>query len=212
LLDSAPGLRVPGCWNGFELATRAILGQQITVRGATTLAGRIVRAFGRPIPGPAPLTHLFPEPEILADADLTSIGLPTARRQTIRALARAVCDGRIRFEGIVESDTFLQRLTEIPGIGKWTAQYVAMRALGEPDAFPVGDVALLSALNLAKAADLEPRSIAWRPWRAYATMYLWNSPHESARKTRPSPQSSLVSPVVNLLTAKSPVRSEKVRW
>jgi len=179
LVDSAPGLRVPGCWNGFELATRAILGQQITVRSATTLAGRIVRMFGRVIPATAELTHLFPTPEVLADADVSSIGMPRARAETIRALARAVCDRRINFEGIVESESFLGRLMEIPGIGKWTAQYVAMRALGEPDAFPVGDAAVLSALNLKVPVELERRAEAWRPWRAYATMYLWNGSNPS---------------------------------
>ena len=175
LVESAPGLRVPGCWNGFELATRAILGQQITVRAATSLAGRIVKAFGRVFPGTGSLTHLFPPPEILADADLTGIGMPKARGETIRALARAVCDGRIRFEGIVESTSFLQSLTEIRGIGKWTAQYVAMRALGEPDAFPAGDAALLTSMNLTDPTELEFRAEAWRPWRAYATMYLWKA-------------------------------------
>ena len=179
-VNAAPGLRVPGCWNGFELATRAILGQQISVRGATTLAGRIATTFGQAFQGTGSLTHLFPLPETLADADLSSIGLPKARQETIRALARAVCEGRIRFEGIVESESFLQRLMEIPGIGRWTAQYVAMRALGEPDAFPVGDVALLSALKLTNHAELERRSAAWRPWRAYATMYLWRGLSESS--------------------------------
>jgi AraC family transcriptional regulator of adaptative response / DNA-3-methyladenine glycosylase II len=175
LVESAPGLRVPGCWNGFELATRAILGQQITVRSATTLAGRIVKMFGRAFPATAELTHLFPTPEVLADADLSNIGMPRARGETIRALARAVCNRRISFDGIVESESFLARLMEIPGIGKWTAQYVAMRALGEPDAFPSGDAAVLSALNLSVASELERRAEAWRPWRAYATMYLWNA-------------------------------------
>jgi AraC family transcriptional regulator, regulatory protein of adaptative response / DNA-3-methyladenine glycosylase II len=175
LVASAPGLRVPGCWNGFELATRAILGQQISVRGATTLAGRLVRAFGQTFPGTTDLTHLFPAAEILADGNLTEIGLPRARGETIRALARAVCDRQISFEGIVECESFLGRLMEIPGIGKWTAQYVAMRALGEPDAFPVGDAALLSALRVSGLADLDRRAEAWRPWRAYATMYLWNT-------------------------------------
>ena len=174
-VESAPGLRVPGCWNGFELATRAILGQQITVQNATTLAGRIVKAFGRVFPGSGSLTHLFPPPEILADADLAGIGLTRARGETIRALARAVCEGRIDFEGIVECTSFLQSLTEIPGIGKWTAQYVAMRALGEPDAFPVGDAALLTVPNLTSPVELELRAEAWRPWRAYATMYLWKA-------------------------------------
>lgn len=182
LVDSAPGLRVPGCWNGFELATRAILGQQITVRAATSLAGRIVKEFGKAFPGTGSLTHLFPSPEILADADLRGIGMPKARAETIRALARAVSDGRIRFEGIVDSTSFLQLLTEIPGIGKWTAQYVAMRALGEPDAFPVGDAALLTALNLKSPAELEFRAEAWRPWRAYATMYLWKAATQAKRR------------------------------
>ena len=177
-LESAPGLRVPGCWNGFELAVRAILGQQITVRGATVLAGRIATAFGQPLYAGNGLTHLFPAPEALADGKLTNIGLPSARAETIRALARAVCDGRICFDGIVDSD-LLTRLCEIPGIGKWTAQYVAMRALGEPDAFPVGDLGLLRALPLGSARELERRAEAWRPWRAYAAMYLWNVASEN---------------------------------
>ena len=101
------------------------------------------------------------------------MGMPGARAATIRALAQAVCDGRISFEGIVASDDFLNRLSEIPGIGKWTAQYVAMRALGEPDAFPSGDLGLLRALDLKNSRELESRAQAWRPWRAYATMYLW---------------------------------------
>jgi AraC family transcriptional regulator of adaptative response / DNA-3-methyladenine glycosylase II len=174
-----PGIRVPGCWNGFELATRAILGQQITVKGATALAGRIVCSFGKPFATASGLTHLFPPPEVLADAKLASIGLPGARADTIRALARAVCDGKIRFEGVVESDAFLNRLCEIPGIGKWTAQYVAMRALGEPDAFPSSDLGLLHALALGSPRELEQRAEAWRPWRAYAAMYLWRIASES---------------------------------
>ena len=173
-LKAHPGLRVPGCWNGFELATRAVLGQQISVKGATTLAGRIARTFGQPFLGARGLTHLFPTPEILSNARLAGIGLPRARAETIQALARAVCSGQIRFDGIVDSDDFLTRLCQIPGIGKWTAQYVAMRALGEPDAFPGGDLGLLHALKLESAGELEQRAEAWRPWRAYAAMYLWN--------------------------------------
>jgi AraC family transcriptional regulator of adaptative response / DNA-3-methyladenine glycosylase II len=172
-VEADPGLRVPGCWNGFELATRAILGQQITVKGATSLAGRMVSAFGQPFRGASGLTHLFPSPEALADAKLGDIGLTGARAETIRALARAVCAGKINFEGIVDSDAFLHRLCEIPGIGKWTAQYVAMRALGEPDAFPSADLGLLRALDLGTARELEQLAEGWRPWRAYAAMYLW---------------------------------------
>jgi len=179
LVEADPGLRVPGCWNGFELATRAILGQQITVKGATALAGRIAKTFGKPYPAADGLTHLFPPPQVLADARFANIGLPGARAETIRALARAVCDGRISFEGVVDSDAFLDRLCQIPGIGKWTAQYVAMRALGEPDAFPSSDLGLLHAAALASPRELEHRAEAWRPWRAYATMYLWNIASES---------------------------------
>ncbi len=173
LVKADPGLRVPGCWNGFELATRAILGQQITVKGATALAGRMISSFGKPFSGARGLTYLFPQPGVLADAKLASIGLPGARAETIRALARAVCDGRISFEGVVDSDAFLRRLCEIPGIGKWTAQYVAMRALAEPDAFPIGDLGLLRATAVGSSRELERRAEAWRPWRAYAAMYLW---------------------------------------
>ncbi len=172
-VDATPGLRVPGCWNGFELATRAILGQQISVKGATTLSGRIAKIFGRPFSAANSLTHLFPPAEVLAEADLTRAGVTRARSETIRTLARAVCDGLISFEGVVDSDRFLTRLREVSGIGEWTAQYVAMRVLGEPDAFLSGDVGLLRALALKSSRELERRAEAWRPWRAYATMYLW---------------------------------------
>jgi AraC family transcriptional regulator of adaptative response / DNA-3-methyladenine glycosylase II len=189
-IASHPGLRVPGCWNGFELAVRAILGQQITVKGATALAGRIVQTFGQPFAAANNLTHLFPLPEVLADAKLASVGMPGARAETIRALARAVCEGQISFDGVTDSDAFLTRLCEIPGIGKWTAQYVAMRALGEPDAFPSGDVGLLRALDLENSGELERRAEAWRPWRAYAAMYLWNIANGSgARESKVSGKS-----------------------
>ena len=177
-LDANPGLRVPGCWNGFELAVRAILGQQITVKGATALAGRMAATFGEPFAAAGNLTHVFPTPAALADANLAGIGLTKARAGTIRALARAVSDGQINFEGIVDIDGFLRRLREIPGIGDWTAQYIAMRALREPDAFPSGDLGLLRALDIRTPRELERRAEAWRPWRAYAAMYLWSSPDE----------------------------------
>lgn len=187
-LKADPGLRLPGCWNGFELATRAILGQQISVRGATTLAGRLVRNFGQPFSASSDLTHLFPPPEVLADASLARIGLPGVRAETIRALARAVSDGQISFEGIVDLDAFLQRLCSIPGIGKWTAQYVAMRALGEPDAFPSADLALLRNSGLSSSRELERRAEAWRPWRAYAAIYLWNvTRNGGVRNQKPLP-------------------------
>jgi len=187
-ITAVPGLRVPGCWNAFELTVRAILGQQISVKGATTLAGRIAKSFGQPFSGPVGLTHIFPTPEILADAKLSSVGLTKKRAETIRALARAVCSGEICFEGIRDSNVFLTRLVELPGIGNWTAQYVAMRALGEPDAFPAGDLALLRASNSTTSRELEKRAEAWRPWRSYATMYLWSV----AKKTSAVGTASLV--------------------
>jgi AraC family transcriptional regulator, regulatory protein of adaptative response / DNA-3-methyladenine glycosylase II len=175
-IESVPGLRVAGCWDGFELAIRAILGQQISVRAATTLAGRLASTFGRPFPGNGGLAHLFPTPEVLAEANVACIGLPRLRAETICAFARAVCSGRIRFDGRIDSTQLRDRLCEIRGIGRWTAQYVSMRALGEPDAFPSGDLGLLHAMSLKSAKELEGRAEAWRPWRAYATMYLWNVP------------------------------------
>src|SRR5438874_63815 len=128
-IDAAPGMRVPGCWNGFELAVRAVLRQQITVKGAAALAGRLARSFGYSFSTPAGLTHIFPGPEVLADANLASIGLPKARAGTIRAIARAVCDRTISLEGIVDVDAFVSGLQQIPGIVEWTAQYIAMSAL-----------------------------------------------------------------------------------
>ena len=174
-IRAEPGLRVPGCWNGFELTIRAILGQKMTLKGATALVGRIAESYGQPISDADDLTHLFPTPEVLADAKLAGLGLTEERAETIHTLARAVCDGAISFERIVDSDAFLAQLREIPGIGCWTAQYVAMRALGEPDAFPTGDVGLLRALGLKTSLELEKRAEAWRPWRSYASMYLWST-------------------------------------
>ncbi len=179
-IAAAPGLRVPGSWSGLELATRAVLGQQITVKAASKLAGRIVQAFGSPCALAPGITHLFPTPEALADVDLTRVGVTAARATTIRCLARAVRDRKISFEGIVNVEEFLDRLQEIPGIGHWTAQYIAMRGLGEPDTFPAGDLGLVRALSLKNARELESRAESWRPWRAYAAMYLWQVANETA--------------------------------
>ena len=183
-LQADPGLRVPGCWNPFELTVRAILGQQVTVKGATALAGRLTSVFGKHFVGPQGLTHLFPTPDILSTAKLASVGLTGARAETIRSLARAVVRGKIKFEGVVDSEEFLSRLCEVPGIGPWTAQYVAMRALREPDAFPSSDLGLLRALSSTNARELERRSEPWRPWRAYAAMYLWRIPVQQKRASQ----------------------------
>ncbi len=171
-VEADPGLRVPGCWNGFELAVHAILGEQISLKGATSLCGRIVREFGKSYTSAPGLTHLFPPAEVLANANLSGIGLPSGQAEAISALARVVCDGQIHFEGVVDSEDFLTRLSRVRGVGKSTAQYVAMRALNEPDAFPSGDRGLQRALGVRSSRELERRAEAWRPWRAYAAMYL----------------------------------------
>ena len=181
-----PGLRVPGCWDGFELAVRAILGQQVSVSGASTLAGRLIRTFGTPIIATPPLNHLFPTPEVLAVADIVRIGLPKKRAGTIRAFAKAVTEGRVAFSSVANVEGFQTRLRELPGIGDWTAQYIAMRALGDPDAFPASDLGLLRASSLGNQLELAERAEAWRPWRAYAAMYLWESPTEGKLTKQPS--------------------------
>jgi AraC family transcriptional regulator, regulatory protein of adaptative response / DNA-3-methyladenine glycosylase II len=181
-IEAIPGLRVPGCWDGFELAVRAILGQQVSVKAASTLAGRLVRVFGTPIAASPPLTHLFPRPELLAEADVARIGLPRKRAQTVRALAREVSEGRIVFGQVHNVRDFQARLQELPGIGDWTAQYIAMRALGEPDAFPASDLGLLRYASLDHEHELLRRAEAWRPWRAYAAMYLWQGGDEVFKK------------------------------
>ena len=181
LLAARPGLRVPGAWDPFEIAVRAILGQQVSVRGARTLAGRLVAAFGRPIPGRGAdgLTHLFPSPAVLAAADLSGIGVPSARANAIRALALAVHTKKVELSAPRGLDDLEQRLCALPGIGPWTAQYVALRAFGEPDAFPAGDLGLRRALEAAgtsaDVAALRARAASWSPFRAYATLHLWNS-------------------------------------
>lgn len=166
LVRKRPGLRVPGAWDTFELTIRAVLGQQVSVRGASTLAGRLVERFGRPLATPTGgVTHLFPRAEDLAEADVGCIGIPGKRAETVRSVATVAADGRL------EAPTLL--LCALPGIGEWTAGYVAMRAFGDPDAFPAGDLVLLRAASAASPRELERRAERWRPWRAYAAMHLW---------------------------------------
>lgn len=170
LLRAYPGLRVPGCWDGFEIAVRAILGQQVSVKAATTMAGRIASEFGTPVPESDGV--LFPTAATLAQADVTRIGLTKQRAQSIRELAARVRDSEITFDGSLDPQKFEEKITKVPGIGAWTAQYIAMR-LGEPDAFPSSDLYLR---DVAREAD------AWRPWRAYAAMYLWKRNQNGATK------------------------------
>ncbi len=185
------GIRVPGACDPFEITVRAILGQQISVSAATTMAGRIASRWGKALPsgewgvgsGEWRLTHLFPAPSQLADAPLEEVGILGSRAETIRALARGVRDGSVPFDGVSTIDA----VRAIPGIGDWTAQYVAMRALNEPDAFPSGDLILRRMAGDLTARELERRSDAWRPWRAYAVMLLWQAASDGkqpARRTR----------------------------
>ncbi|MGH7858365.1 MAG: AlkA N-terminal domain-containing protein, partial [Candidatus Binatia bacterium] len=185
-LERHPGVRVPGAWDGFELAVRAILGQQVTVRGATTLCGRLVRAFGTALPeASGALTHLFPRPEALAGGDLSHIGIPKARAEALRALADAVASGRLAIRSGASLEDVVARLTALPGIGAWTAHYVAMRAFGETDAFPASDLGLRRALSNGRPASpraIETMAEAWRPWRAYGVMLLWLQDAANARE------------------------------
>lgn len=180
LVRQRPGLRVPGAWDPFELAVRAFLGQQVSVRAARTLAGRLAARWGTPLPVARPgLTHVFPGAAALAAADLSGVGLTGARARALSAFAGAVASGAVALHGGPDLDETVRRLAELPGVGPWTAQYVAMRALGEPDAFPDGDLGLRKALSdgpdPASAAALRRRAEAWRPWRAYAALHLWTS-------------------------------------
>jgi AraC family transcriptional regulator of adaptative response / DNA-3-methyladenine glycosylase II len=178
-----PGLRIPGAWDPFEIAVRAVLGQQVSVAAATTLVGRLVRACGAPFDAGQGLTHLFPTAAAIAQADLGALGVPGRRAQTLRALARAVAAGELVLTHDADADATTRRLMDIPGIGPWTAQYVALRGLGDPDAFPAGDLALRRAAGggtVMATADLEALAEDWRPWRGYAAMHLWEMSRETA--------------------------------
>jgi len=173
-----PGLRVPGALSGFELALRAVLGQQISVKAATTIFGRFVETFGSKVETPDPdVDRIAPDAADLANANLQQLidrGLTQKRAETVRALARATADGAVKLEPPVDFATMRGLLQELPGIGPWTAEYIAMRALGDPDAFPSSDLGLLNALKLEKPAALQGMSEAWRPFRAYAALHLWH--------------------------------------
>jgi AraC family transcriptional regulator of adaptative response / DNA-3-methyladenine glycosylase II len=181
LLESAvalrPGLRVPGAFDGFELAVRAILGQQISVKAATTLAARFVERFGAPAGTPQPgVTRLTPDAAQVARASIDQVaglGIIESRARGIVALAGELASGRLRLEPGADPAVTMDRLTQLPGIGSWTAQYIAMRALRWPDAFPREDVVVRAALGGVTGRRAEAMSQAWRPWRSYATMHLW---------------------------------------
>lgn len=184
LVSARPGLRVPGAWDGFELAVRAILGQQITVSAATGLAGKLVSLYGEQIVDPAALdhglTHLFPTPRRLAGADLAALGMPKARLTALSSLAAAVVADPLIFGPRRTLEAAIAQLRSLAGIGEWTAQYIAMRELREPDAFPAADIGLLRAMSDAGGvrplpAEMLAHAERWRPWRAYAALHLWAS-------------------------------------
>jgi AraC family transcriptional regulator, regulatory protein of adaptative response / DNA-3-methyladenine glycosylase II len=178
LVRERPGLRIPGAWDPFECTVRAVLGQQVSVAAGRTFAARIVARAGRRVDGGGDaLTHLFPAPAELAEANLDGLGITGGRIAALKALACAVAERRIDFHA--PADEVCARLAELPGFGDWTAQYVALRALGEPDAFPSGDLILRRAVAAGgpslSTRQLAARAEAWRPWRAYAVMHLWRS-------------------------------------
>jgi AraC family transcriptional regulator, regulatory protein of adaptative response / DNA-3-methyladenine glycosylase II len=174
-----PGLRVPGCFDGFEIAVRAILGQQISVKAARTMAGRFAAAFGTRVSTPFEgVTLLFPrandvgaqEPERVAE-----LGIVRTRARTIVTLAQAIARGELRLDPGADVESTLVTLRSIPGIGEWTAQYIAMRALAWRDAFPHSDLGLMKALQERNPRRVLAKAEAWRPWRAYALMHLWHT-------------------------------------
>ncbi len=188
LVRKRPGLRLPSGWDGFEIAVRAVVGQQVSVPAARTVTARLSQQYGTPLHTPFAngISHLFPTPAALADADLGSVGLPRARAATVNAVARALLDGRVDFRSERTLEDFVSRWVALPGIGPWTANYIAMRALGHPDAFPADDLVLQKAVpqdgSRMTAKALTVRAETWRPWRAYAVIQLW-------RDSMPAPAS-----------------------
>jgi AraC family transcriptional regulator of adaptative response / DNA-3-methyladenine glycosylase II len=178
LVRSRPGLRAPGAVDGAEWAVRVVLGQHISVRAARTVAGRLVAVYGKPLDRPdGALTHAFPPPETLVEADLESLGLTKARAAAVRELARQISGGDLVLDVGADRSAAEERLLAIPGIGPWTVAHVALRSLGDPDAFPAGDLGLQLAATRLGLADhavaLTHRANRWRPWRGYAAHYLW---------------------------------------
>jgi AraC family transcriptional regulator of adaptative response / DNA-3-methyladenine glycosylase II len=184
LAEGAPGLRVPGAFGGFEIGVRAIAGQQVSVRAMATLVSRIAERFGAPLAdAPAGLARTFPAAEMLAEtspAEIARLGMPAPRARAIVGLARAVADG-LDLSPAADPEATIAALESLPGIGAWTAHYVALRALGWPDAFPHADLGALRALGETSPARVLARAEAWRPWRGYALMHLWSQHGRGSR-------------------------------
>ncbi|MCP4021345.1 MAG: DNA-3-methyladenine glycosylase 2 family protein [Desulfobacteraceae bacterium] len=173
------GIRVPGSWDFFELAMRAVIGQQISVKGATTILGRIADQLGEKVRGFNGLTRAFPSADQLCDADLTGIGLTRSRMDTILSLANCIREGKLDTSPYADPGQLKKDLLVIKGIGNWTAQYIIMRTVKYPDAFPEADLGLLKAVSLGTSSSdkkqLKHLSESWKPWRSYAAMYLWST-------------------------------------
>jgi AraC family transcriptional regulator of adaptative response / DNA-3-methyladenine glycosylase II len=190
-IQLVPGLRVPGSWDGFEVAVRGILGQAVSVPAARTLTGRLAHRFGERLANSSDEREAFafPTPKALLDGDWSGLGVTEARALAIRALARKILEGQIDFDTSHDLESFSSRLREIPGIGPWTAEYIALRAGGYPDAFPAGDLGLLRGASRCLSrnaavftqATLTRRAERWRPWRGYAAMHLWTAYAEIRR-------------------------------
>ena len=189
LVAANPGLRLPVAFDPFEQAVRAIVGQQVTVKAAVTIVGRLVQRLGEPLPGGAEVegqpSRLFPTPEALAEADLAGIGMPGKRVETLQRFSAACASGALALHVDDGAEDLVKRLCALPGIGPWTAEYVALRAFGDPDAFPAADLGLLKSPVWGPtgitARELQRRAEAWRPWRAYAAVYLWHAYSQAGR-------------------------------
>lgn len=180
MLARHPGLRLPTAFDAFEQAVRAIVGQQVTVKAAVTITGRLLARLGEPLAGaPAGIDRLFPTPAAIAEANLDGIGMPGKRVQTLQHFAAQVASGKLRLDISQGASELIQRLCALPGIGPWTAEYIALRAFGDADAFPASDLGLLKAPIWGPAGisarQLQMHAEAWRPWRAYAAAHLWHN-------------------------------------
>jgi AraC family transcriptional regulator of adaptative response / DNA-3-methyladenine glycosylase II len=188
LVRELPGLRVPGHVDGDELAVRAVLGQQVTVAAARTAAGRLTEQYGVPLGEPqGELTHVFPTAERLAELDPETLPMPRSRGRALVAMCRALADGDLRLDRGADRDDVRRDLLAIPGVGPWTADYIALRALGHPDVFLPTDIGIRDALRRLgrDPADADELAERWRPWRSYAQLHLWQTLSQTSTRKGP---------------------------